>query len=198
MQSAWLFAVTSAGALAVCAAIAACGGPADERPSDAAADATGTEAFDGEIESGDSTRDTAVDAPTYASADYGAFQWRWVGTGSGKNFYMDRDCGIDAKEFYPGYDASGVGTVAAADCTGWKALATSKEVTAALATPGACGTCCDDYGTMELTLVDGGKLKKSVDGCGSKPPFHMLGIEMQRLARTYAFTDAGADASAAD
>lgn len=123
--------------------------------------------------------------------DYGSFRWAWAGTGTGDQFDMDRDCGITASTYSP--FRSGTGVVAKTDCVGFETLATSRKVTDLLASDTPCGTLTDDVGTMTLVLVDGGKLFRSVTGCGSTAPVSTLELEMRRLSELYAYPDAGSD-----
>jgi len=184
--------------------LAACGHVDDAAAVDAGTDAKDASAIESSsdvvsessadaADSFDAATDVVVDSPTYSVDDYGSFRWYWYGTGSGADFWMDRDCGVDARESYGSYVGKGTGVVAPDDCLAFMKLTTSKTVTSALATPGRCGDCCDDYGDMTLTLVDGGKIVKSIDACQFVEPFKTLELEMRRLGKLYAYPDAGTD-----
>lgn len=138
-----------------------------------------------------------VDAPSdatpfsYSADDLSNFQYSWHGTGVSGAFALDRDCGVTARGqlgfFSSGPDASGVAP--AVECASFKALAVSAPVVEAMGRTRSM-VCTDDYPSITITLVDGGKLTTVPEQCSTDQPYKTLLPPMDALRKSVT-SDAG-------
>ena len=143
----------------------------------------------------DSDADAIYDGPAYTTGDFASFRWNFFGTGVGGDFYLDRDCGVDASQYgFPdGGRRTGGGVVASSDCEGFKALVVSPEVLGALETDASCGidVVTDDFETHAVEVTSGVRYERRTAGCGGNEPFATVDGELHRLEERYVFIDGG-------
>jgi hypothetical protein len=119
----------------------------------------------------------------YSVDDFASFGWSFLGTGTGRSFELDRDCGVTAKKFPP--RAEGSGLVAPADCDAFKALVVSPTIVAALRGLPTCPFVTDDVESMGLRLVDGGGVSRGTTGCRDVPPLSSVYAAMSAIDDNY-------------
>ena len=145
------------------------------------------------------TSDDAGSPVPYTADDFESFGWSFLGTGLGRGFSLDRDCGVTSSKFPP--RADGTGVVAAGDCDGFKALVVSPEVLAALRGSVTCPFITDDVESMVLTTTDDAAVARSTTGCSSVAPLTKIYAAMDDLTGKYVVfvvADSGVDTKETD
>jgi hypothetical protein len=115
--------------------------------------------------------------------EFESFSWSFVGTGVGRSFALDRDCGVSATQFLP--PVKGSGLVAPFDCDAFKSLVVSPDVVAALRGSVDCPFASDDMESMSLQTTDDAGISRSTTGCSNVDPLSRVYVAMDQLTGKY-------------